>query len=132
MAVAARPAPVDEGNALRKMRQRHEERNLGSFRLVYPAAPNAPDAELYCEIEAAAHRAQEEGEAKPVLEPSCAVEIERTGVRHGAAVQRTISLLTHLWRRCLLERPVFPTARTRSHEAVVVVSFPRAWSVRIE
>ena len=73
LAVAARPAPVDEGNALRKMRQRHEERNLGSFRLVYPAAPNAPEAELYCEIEAAAHRAQEEGEAKPVLEPSCAV-----------------------------------------------------------
>lgn len=63
-----RRAPADEGEKIRSLRMRHEERNLGGFTRIYPAPLGSTDADLYQEVEQAARRAHEEGEAKPAVE----------------------------------------------------------------
>ena len=67
--VPPRPAPPDEGERIRLMRVRHEERNPGGFARIFPAPLGTPEADLYQEVAAAAWRAHEQGEVKQVVIP---------------------------------------------------------------
>jgi len=60
-----RCARADDGGKIRQLRVRHEERNTGGFNRIYPVALGSVEADLYQEIQVAARRAHEEGDAKP-------------------------------------------------------------------
>jgi len=68
--LAPRPPPPDEGERIRDLRIRHEERHPGGFLRIFPAALGSVEADLYQEVEAAAWRAHEQGEVKPAVTAS--------------------------------------------------------------